>query len=168
MKSNNNIIPGLSFLIFGALSLTRNYGFIHLDNNVILGITFLFYGIVTAYQTFGNNERSKLSFASIIFLVGILLFVKSRFNLFDHSGIIFTSILFIGGATLIILFIENFKEKVFLSAGLVLVLLGILSAVFWQSFGLFNLANKIVSLFEYFWPVILIVFGISIFINRKK
>lgn len=168
MRRSNNIIIGLSFLIYGMLSLLNGYGVINTGSSVIIGITFCFYGIATVNQTFGNNERGKLSFASVIFLIGVVLLVKSHFELLDNRGIVFTSILFIGGATLLILFLENFKEKVFLYAGSILILLGILSATFFRNYGLFSLANKIGNLFEYFWPVLLIVFGISIFINRKK
>lgn len=168
MKRNNNIIIGLSFLIYGALSLLNSYGAINTESRVIVGITFCFYGIATANQTFGNNERGRLVFASVVFLIGVVLLVKSHFELLESRGIVFTSILFIGGAALLILFLENLKEKVFLYTGAVLVLLGILSATFFRTFGLFTLANKIGNLFEYFWPVLLIVFGIGIFINRKK
>lgn len=168
MKQSNNIIIGLSFLIYGVLSLLSSYSTINMESKVVLGITFCFYGIATVNQTFGNNERGKLSFASIVFLIGVVLFVKSHFELLDSRGIVFTSVLFISGATFLILFLENFKEKVFLYTGLVLLLLGILSATFFKNYGLFTLANKIGNLFEYFWPVLLIIFGINIFINRKK
>lgn len=168
MNRSNNIIIGISFLVYGMLSLLSSYGAINLESRVIFGIVFCFYGIATVNQTFGNNERGKLSFASVVFLIGVVLLVKSRFELLDSRGIVFTSILFISGATFLILFLENFKEKVFLYTGAVLILLGVLSATFFKNYGLFTLANKIGNLLGYFWPVLLIVFGISIFINRKK
>ncbi len=168
MKRDNKIIIGISLLIYGMLSLLNSYGVINTEGRVITGIALCFYGITTVNRTFGNNERKKLVFATVIFLIGVVLLVKSHFELQDNRGIVFTSILFIGGAALLILFLENFKEKVFLYSGSVFILLGISSASFFRNYGLFSMVNKIGNLFEYFWPVLLIVFGMSIFINRKK
>jgi hypothetical protein len=46
--------------------------------------------------------------------------------------------------------------------------LSYLTVTFLKNLGLFETANKIGNLVEVFWPVILIVLGIGVLINRKK
>lgn len=103
-----------------------------------------------------------------MFLIGVVFIVKSYFEILDSRGIVFFSILFISGSVLVILFIENIKEKVFLYAGFIFLVMSYLSITEFRKFGLFNTANRIGNLLEVFWPVILIIMGIIIFINRKK
>ncbi len=168
MKSDNKILVGLSFVIFGLLSILNYFRILHLDDDVIYGIVLVFFGLITVNRTFRNNSRGLMSFGVAAFLTGIVLIMKSHFDLLDTRGIIFTSILFIGGSVSLMLFGDETKEKAFLYAGIVLILLSILTITLFKSLGLFYLTNKIGNYFEYFWPVILIIFGMSLFINRKK
>jgi len=134
----------------------------------ILGGAIIFYSLPTAYFSLENGKRDKLVWATILFCVSVVLIVKSYFEILDTRGIIFVSILFVSGTVLMLLFIENMKEKVFFFSSLILILLSYLSVTFFKNLGLFETANKIGNLVEVFWPVILIVLGIGIFIKRKK
>ncbi len=134
----------------------------------VVGIVFIFYSIPTVYSALSNSERGKLTSSTILFFVGVVFLVKSYFEILDTRGIVFFSVLFISGSVLVILFIENIKEKIFLYAGIVLLVLSYLSITQFKKFGLFNAANRIGNLSEVFWPVILIVMGMIIFVNRKK
>ena len=165
---NNRIILGFSFLIFGILSMLSSRSIILLTFEDVVGIVFIFYSIPTVYSALSNGERGKLTSSTILFLVGVVFLVKSYFEILDTRGIIFFSILFISGSVLVILFIENIKEKIFLYTGIALLVLSYLSITQFKKFGLFNAANRIGNLSEVFWPVILIVMGMIIFVNRKK
>jgi len=165
---NNRIILGLSFLIFGILSLLSSRNIILLTFEDVAGIVFIFYSLPTVYSSMNNGERAKLIASTILFLVGVVFLVKSHFDILDSRGIVFFSILFISGSVLLIIFIENIKEKIFLYTGIVLLILSYLSVAQFRKFGLFNAANRIGNLLEIFWPVILIVMGMIIFVNRKK
>ena len=134
----------------------------------ILGGAIIFYSLPTAYFSLENGKRDKLVWATILFCVSVVLIVKSYFEILDTRGIIFVSILFVSGTVLMLLFIENMKEKVFFFSSLILILLSYLSVTFFKNLGLFETANKIGNLVEVFWPVILIVLGIGVFIKRKK
>ena len=165
---NNRIILGISFLIFGVLSMLSSRNIIFLTFEDVAGIVFIFYSVPTVYSALNNGERGKLIVSTILFLVGVVFLVKSYFEILDTRGIVFFSILFISGSVLIILFIENVKEKIFLYAGFILLVLSYLSITQFKRLGLFNSANRIGNLLEVFWPVILIVMGMIIFVNRKK
>jgi len=168
MKYKNNFLIAFCFILFGILSLLNYFHYFKISAEESIGIVFFYYGITSFYKSFGNNQRGTLSFAVIIFLTGIVLIMKSRFELLDTRGIVFTSILFIGGATFIILFLDNTKEKVFLYTGLFLVVLSIVTATYLKDLGIFSFANSMGNYFEYFWPLILIFLGISLFHNRKN
>jgi hypothetical protein len=166
--NKNKIVLGISFLIVGVFSLLRYFGSVTLSNEQLFGTAILFYSIPTVYFSLDNGRREKLVWATLLFCVGVIFIVKSYFEILDTRGIVFASILFASGAVLFLLFIENMKEKIFLVSSLTLILLSNLSVTWFKNFGLFEAANKIGILFEIFWPVILIVFGITIFIRRKR
>ncbi len=168
MNSENKILVGISFILFGILSLLSFFNVLHLSVQIIYGIVFIFFGLITVYRTFGNNRRGVLSLGVFAFMLGVLLILKSHFDLLDTRGIIFTSILFIGGSILIMLFFDNTKEKTFLYSGLTLIVLSGITITLFKSMGLFSLTNKIGNYLEYFWPILLIILGMGLFINRKK
>ena len=168
MKSENKILVGILLILFGLLSLLNYFSVLHFTNEITYGIVFIFFGLVTVYRTFGSNRRGSLSFGILVFMLGVLFILKSHFDLLDTRGIIFTSILFIGGSILIMLFLDNPKEKAFLYSGLILVILSAITITLFKSLGLFSLTNKIGNYLQYFWPIILIILGMGLFINRKK
>ena len=166
--NNNRFVLGISFFLAGFLSLLKYLSVISMPDEKILGGAIIFYALPTAYFSLENGKRDKLVWATIVFCVSVVLIVKSYFEILDTRGIIFVSILFVSGTVLMLLFIENMKEKVFFVSSLILILLSYLTVAFFKNLGLFETANKIGNLFEVFWPVILIVLGIGVFINRKK
>jgi hypothetical protein len=168
MNNKNIFLPALSLLLFGILSLLSYIHVINLNTSEILGVVFLAFGLITVYKTFGNEQRGILSLGVVVFLFGIVLIMKSRFALLDMRSIAFTSILFIGGATFFILFLDNKKQKAFLYSGMSLVILSIVTVVYLKDLKIFYYAKFIDSYFEYFWPVILIIMGISLFHSRKN
>lgn len=166
--NNNRFVLGISFFLAGFLSLLKYLNVISMPDEQILGSAIIFYSLPTAYFSLENGKRDKLVWATILFCVSVVLIVKSYFEILDTRGIIFVSILFVSGTVLMLLFIENMKEKVFFFSSLILILLSYLSVTFFKNLGLFETANKIGNLVEVFWPVILIVLGIGVFIKRKK
>lgn len=168
LNLNNRTILSITFILYGIFSVLNLARVIPFTEERLTGAVFIFYGAVTVFLSFSNQKRENLVFASGLFLVGVILLVKSNFEIIDTRGIVFTSTLFISGALLLILFIDNTKEKVFLYSGIVLILMSYLSITVLKNIGLFEIANKAGDYFKYFWPVLLIVFGISIFINRSK
>lgn len=166
--NNNKITLGISFLLYGVLALLDSYAVISVSSEKILGFVLIFYSVPTFYSSLNNSKRASLITATALFFVGIMFLVKSYFQIIDGRGIVFASILFVGGAVMLVLYLENLKEKIFMISGVVLILLSIFAVTILKNFGLFDLSNRIADKLELFWPVILIVLGISLFINRKK
>jgi hypothetical protein len=152
----------------GVFSFLNYLGIISVDVEIIIAIAFILYSVITVYISLGSGDRASLVFATILFLAGVIFLVKSYYKITDTRGTIFSSILFITGAVMFILFIENPKEKILLAPSIIMFLLSIVSIIFLKNIGLFNLVNKVGNIFDVFWPVLLLVLGISIFLNRKK
>jgi hypothetical protein len=164
---NKKILAACIFL-YGVLLLLRNSNLLNISIETVTGYVFLLYGVITFYQVFNNERREILIFVTILFLVGIELLVKANIDIYDTRGFVFTSVLFLSGSVFLVLFLENTKEKIFVISGIILIVLSYLTITTFKKLGVFDLANKIANLFEFFWPVVLLIFGISVFINRKK
>ena len=168
LKLNNKIITGISFILLGGLSFLGNTGYLKIGTEETYGLVLIFFGLPSVYIAMSSGRRGRLFFSAALFFVGIIFLVKDKFDLLDTRGIVFTAVLFIGGAVLFLLFIDNPKEKTFLIAGIILMGLGYLSAVTFRDIGVFAITNKAANIANDFWPVILIIFGITVFLNRKK
>ena len=103
-----------------------------------------------------------------LYRLGIIFIVESRFELMDTRGFVFASILFIGGAVVLILFVENMKERVFLAAAIILMAFGYASTGIFKQLGILDTANKIAGTVDNYWSVILFFLGLNIFLTRKK
>ncbi|PKL84147.1 MAG: hypothetical protein CVV24_01315 [Ignavibacteriae bacterium HGW-Ignavibacteriae-3] len=167
MNSKKNIL-GICFLIVGILAILKYFGILIISIEQLMGTAFICYSLPTVYVSLGTGQRNELVLATVIFCIGVVYIVKSYFEILDARGIVFTTILFGSGAVLFLLFIENMKEKVFLISAGTMILLSYFSATNFKEWGLFKYANKLGDIFEIFWPVILLAFGLSVFVNRKK
>lgn len=166
-KVNPKTILGFSFILFGILSLI-NDKLIKLNYTEILGIVLGINGIALVYFSLSRGKRNTLILSTIIFLVGIIFFVKSYFNIAYTNEIVFISILFISGAVLLMLFIENSKEKAFLYSGLILTTLAFVLIVIINQIGFLQIGKRVLNITVDFLPIILILFGLDIFLRRNN
>lgn len=164
----NKNLTAISLIIFGAGSLLIWGGMLSYDSEILLGLVLTAFGLSNANYAFRSGSRKMIIFSSVLFLSGIALITKNSYDIIDERGLVMVSILFIGGASFLILFIENTKQKVFVYAGIVLILLSIISLTVLRELGLFKWLKVIGDMFEVFLPIILILFGMSIYISRKK
>lgn len=164
---NKNLVA-ISLIILGAGWLLIWSGVLVYDSEILLGLVLAAFGISNTNYAFRAGSRKAIVLSAILFLVGIVLIVKNSYEIIDTRGLVLVSILFISGAAFLILFIENMKHKSFLLSGFALIMLSYFSLTVLKKIGLFERLKTIGDMFEVFLPVILILFGMSIFINRKK
>lgn len=168
MNKNHKIITALALILFGLLSLLDYFSIISVSESFSAAIALIIYSLPAVYFSLNGKNRIRLVTASILFMIGILFLIKENFELINSRGLIFTSILFIGGSTFMILFIENTKQKIFLAASLVLMTAAYLSVTLFRNIGMMDFADRLADTAEDFWPVVLILWGLNIFRNRKK
>lgn len=164
---NKNLVA-ISLIILGAGLLLIWSGILIYDSEILLGLVLAAFGISNTNYSFRIGSRKVIILSAILFLVGVVLIVKNSYEIMDTRGLILVSILFISGASLLILFIDNMKQKTFLFSGFALIILSYFSLTVLKKIGLFEWLKTVGDMFEVFLPVILIIFGMSIFINRKK
>ncbi|MEW6194364.1 MAG: hypothetical protein AB1521_04300 [Bacteroidota bacterium] len=168
MTLTHKRISGVAFIFYGVCSLLSYYSILNISPYTAVGLTFILFGIPSTYLAFKNNRRDLLLLSALIFMIGTILIVKSNYEIINDRGIVFTSILFIGGTLFFILFIDNTRVKGFLFASLILIIMGIIPVTFSKEIGILDYANKAADLAEDFWPVVLIILGLNVFLNRKK
>ena len=164
---NKNLVA-ISLIILGAGLLLIWSGVLLYDSEILLGLVLAAFGISNTNYSFRAGSRKTIVLSAILFLVGVVLIVKNSYEIIDTRGLVLVSILFISGAAFLILFIENMKQKAFLLGGFALIILSYFSLTVLKKIGLFQWLKTVGDKFEVFLPVILILFGMSIFINRKK
>lgn len=164
----NKTLAAISLIILGILMLLKWSGLVVYETEAILGFVFTAFGLSSTNLSLKQNNKKILVPSSILFLIGIALLIRVYYNIPDTRGFALVSILFISGAVFLLLFIDNYSQKVFLITGIALLFLSVISITFLQIAGLFQLTNKIATRLKSFWPIILILFGTGLFINRKK
>ena len=163
----NRFFAGVAFVVLGIGYLLRIFHLTGINSQEIIGVSLIVFALPAAYFSFGKGKRSMLFLSTCMFLLGIIFIIIDRFEILQPKDLIFTSILFMIGAALIILFIDNTKEKIFLYTGMILLLSSVLSIKFAESSGYIRLANKIGSVIIDYWPVFLILVGLSFLFNRE-
>lgn len=155
-------------IIAGILTLASEFRLLRIGIIQILAFSLILQGLFSASLSLNNNRRDLLFLFTVMFMIGIIFVTKSFFNIRETREIVFTSILFISGGALLILFIDNAKEKVFILSGIVFMLAGYLSITLFRSWGILKFANSLAKAAEDFWAVLLITWGLILFLNRKK
>ncbi len=161
-------ISGLVLILSGIALLLQSIKVLEDDMSLTMGAALLLQGLASVHLSLKTNRRDFLFLFTVVFLIGIILITSSYFEIIESRGLVFSSILFITGSGLLILFIDNPVEKKFLYSGVTLVLTGIASVTFLMEFGIAGLANKLGNAAEDFWPVILTLSGLVLFLNRNR
>jgi len=168
LNFRNKKTLAVCLFLYGMILLIGKSHLINISVEFISGFILILYSIITFYQAFSNKKRVVLILITILFLIGVILLVKANIYIYDTRGFVFTSVLFISGSVFLVLFLENTKEKIFVVSGIILIILSYLTTTIFKKLGLFHLTNETANLFGFFWPVVLIIFGLIIFLNRKK
>lgn len=161
-------IWGTISIIVGILTSLSVFKIIKMESDELIGTALILLAVASVFLSFTRNRRDFLFFFTSVFMIGIIFLTKSHFEIIESRGLIFSSILFISGSGFLILFSDNMKEKVFLYNGIFFFALGYLSITLLRDLGIIGFANSLANTAEEVWPVLLILFGLIIFINRKK
>jgi hypothetical protein len=164
----NKNLAAISLIILGAGLLLIWSGIFIYEAEILFGFVLTSFGLTNTNYSFGSGSRKAIILSTILFLIGIALLVKNAYDIIDTRGLVLVSILFISGAVFLLLFIDRTKQRVFLFTGTALIVLSYFSLTVLKELGLFKWVHTIGEMFEVFLPVILIIFGISIYIGRKK
>jgi hypothetical protein len=139
------------------LYILRLFGVIRIDGGQILGYAFVFYGISSVYLSFGQNEKGLLVLGSVFFCLGVVLFVMNNFRLQSVERLIFPSVLLTASVSLLILYLDNTKNKTLLYAASGLLVITIVFAKIWGVISFSSFFSAIWPTVMGYWPIILIL-----------
>ncbi|MDQ7816299.1 MAG: hypothetical protein RDU14_04690 [Melioribacteraceae bacterium] len=163
-----NKIGGMVLTLFGLLISLAGFNVIKMGNDEIIGTVLILQAIPSVFLSLMRNRKDLLFLFTVIFMIGIIFIIKSHFEIIESRGLIFSSILLISGSGFLILYIDNLKEQIFLYTGMLFFALGYFSITFLRELGVIGFANSLANIAEDFWPIVLILSGLTIFINRRK
>jgi hypothetical protein len=161
-------IWGLTLILFGLLISLSGFKIIKMGRDEIIGTVLILQAIPSVFISLMKSRRTLIFVFTVIFMIGIIFITKSHYEIIESRGLIFSSILFISGSGFLILYTDNLKERVFLYTGILFFVLGYFSITFFRELGIIEFANSLANIVEDFWPIVLILLGLTIFINRKK
>ncbi len=167
-KVNQFQITILTFILlfFIAAMLLRFINLIALDSIELYGYSFILYGIATVYTTLGEGNKILLFFASVIFLLGIVISLPAHFDIIQSSNLLIPSAILIGGVSLFIVYFDDTENKTILVASLMLLIAGVIIIFVSRTISFSLFLESILDFVTIYWPVLLIVSGITIILKR--
>jgi hypothetical protein len=142
--------------------------FIRITDNSFFSYALLLYGIVAVYSSFNTNRKVFLFLSTALFMTGVLLFILENFDVINPNILILPAIIFIFGAGFLILYLENFSNKIFLYNSLWLFLFSLIFIVVSRYHLFRSVFNFCGKLFLDYYPLLIIITGILLIIRRKE
>jgi len=101
-------------VVFSLAFILKLIGFINAENSTLISYGLLFYGIISVYLSIGTLQKGFLFFNASVFMAGVILFLTDSFVFINTKLLLLPAMYFILSAGFIILFWDNYKEKLFL------------------------------------------------------
>ena len=152
----------------GIVLFLKYIGIVSASYNEIYGYVFSGYCIIAVYILSGSGNKGGLFIAGVLFILGVSLIVLENYEILSPVKFLLPSILFSAGTGFALLFIDNIRERVFLIISIIMLAAGMFSVIYFDLLSSIQAANRIALVIFYYWPVIFILIGFSIILNRKR
>ena len=166
-KGGQSVIKIVVIIIGIAYSLTL-LGLIKISDAGFFSYALPVYGIVAVYYSFNTNRKAFLFFSTAVFMAGILFYVLENFYMLNSIPVILPSIIFILGSCFLILYLENFSNKIFLYSAVTLIFFSTAFVLLSRFFFIRRALTVLGNVFLDYFPVLIIVIGIMILTKIKK
>ena len=167
MFKNHSIITYLIIFIV-LLILLKIIGFIDVSYTELAAYTLVFYGIGTVYLSMGKNRRNLLFIGAVAFLIGVELIITNNYDFLKLSNIVLPSVFFILGTAFLLLFMDDFSNKLLLIISVIFLISG---AFFFSKLGSLNFSDFLKSTLSItirYWPIIIIVTALILLLKRDN
>ncbi|MCK5146001.1 hypothetical protein KAR48_04550 [bacterium] len=163
-EKRSSLIPGMLLIVFGLWMISDRFG---LDDSLYdyYPVLILAFASLLLYQAFRNKSSSAIFWGISLAVIGCFLAARNL-NLImylypDEYWPIFPLAFGLG---FVGKFIIDTQKWGVLIPGAVLIMVGLSSAI--DSLGIWDI--DLDNIWEYFWPILIIVIGIGILINSYK
>ena len=166
MKHSQITILTLVLIFFVAAVFLRLLDLINLDSTELFAYGFILYGVATVYTTFGEKNKFLLFAGSVVFLAGIVISLPQHFEFVKPLNIFLPSSALILGIALLIVFLDDTKNKAIMIASFILIIAGFVLVFISRSVQLSVYFESVIDFIIVYWPVLLIVSGVTIILKR--
>ncbi len=167
MKLHHPIL--IYILTFLVLSITLQLlGVINFGSFEIVSYVLIFTGLGLFFNSFGKRNSALLFTGSFIFLAGIAFFLINNFEFRNYKQIILPALTLNIGISFLMLFLDNFSEKIYFWISLIFIGMGIAAVYFMGSFSLSAFLNSLIKITISYWSIFLIAIGIFFILIRSE
>jgi hypothetical protein len=166
VKHSQITILTLIFLFIIVSVILNISGLTEIGPNEFTGYIMIFYGIATVYTSFGEENKFLIFIGSVIFLSGIVISLPSHFDFIKPLNIFVPSSILIAGISLFIVYFDNTKNRAVLFASLILTIAGLIFILGARQIQFAVFGESFLKIIEVYWPVLLIISGITIILKR--
>lgn len=154
-------------LLFAAVSVLLNiFGVLEIDSVTFFGYGLIFYGIASVYTSFGEKNKVLIFIGSAAFLSGIVISLPSHFDFIHPLNVFIPSAVLIAGISLFIVYFDDTGNRAILLAASILLITGIVFILAARSIQPAVFGESILKIIEVYWPVLLVISGITIILKR--
>ncbi len=166
-KQNYSIIKFIVVLI-SIVFLLKLTGLIKAESFSLISYSFLLYGIVAVYLSIGTKQKGFLFFNAIIFMTGVIFFLTDNFTFNNTSLLLLPSMNFILSAGFLILYLDDYKEKLFLITAFSSFVIGLLFILLSANIPFRIILTRTSALIIRYYPVAIILLGILLLFATKN
>ena len=166
MKHSQIIILTILLLLIVVAILLNLLNILMIDPRELFGYGLIFYGIATVYTTFGEGNKLLIFIGAALFLTGIVISMPVHFDFVRPLNLVVPASMLIAGISLFMAYFDEVKNKSILIASVILTAAGIIFIMISRSIQLSIFGESILKIIEVYWPVLIIISGITIILKR--
>ncbi len=159
-------ISGVSIFLAGFLLLTNLFGLTNIKEPIIAAFIMTFFGLSVVFFSY-KFGRGVVMLSGMVFAVGVALFVVEEYEILSAHNVFLPTLFFSFGTGFIALFTENKKELRLLFIALALYFIGFLSVAVFRDYRFVEIINITGMFFVKFWPGILLIAALAVFIKQR-
>lgn len=162
----NNLIIVYLVIFISLLIFLRFIGVIIINNDELIGYGLITYGLSLFYSAFIESRKLFIFIGSTVFLIGIFFFITGNFEFENTDKIFVPAAIFILSVSSLMLYLSDTGFKVGMYAAIILFTAGVGSLAIMSTHGIENFISYTVSIFNIYWPVLIILLAVIALVNK--
>jgi hypothetical protein len=155
-------------IVFSLAYILYLIGFIDANSSTLISYGLLFYGVISVYLSIGTAQKGYLFFNTLVFMTGVVFFLTENFVFINPVALLIPAVYFILSAGFIILYIDNYSEKLFLMVAGSSFVVGFIIILLYGNYNFRILLQGISDFILKFYPLAIILLGLFLFFRRTE
>ena len=155
---------GVVLICIGIVLLLDRLDVMDVEFSKIFWPIVILFGLMRVGQGFSRNIQRRVFVGTVIFLYGLFFFLRSTDYVDMHGQVFIPATFLILGIAFFMMFLNNFKEWVFLLPAILLC--GVGAAFILSELG-YLYRYDVWEAVRLYWPLALVIIGLAIILRRK-